>query len=97
MNGKLSPGLDPLGAREIARSRFAWRPVPVDAAAIERARRLMDLCSLGFWDSLIVAAANICEAETLLSEDLQAGLEIAGTRIVNPFLQRRSRFSSRTL
>jgi predicted nucleic acid-binding protein len=85
VTGKLSPGLDPQEAREIVRSFFAWRPVPVDAAAIERAWRLMDRFSLHFRDALIVAAANICEANTLLSEDLQAGLEIDGTRVVNPF------------
>jgi predicted nucleic acid-binding protein len=85
VTSKLSPGLDPLEAREIVRSLFAWRPMPVDAAAIERAWRLADRFSLHFWDALIVAAANLCEADTLLSEDLQAGLEIDGTRIVNPF------------
>jgi predicted nucleic acid-binding protein len=45
----------------------------------------VDRFSLHFWDALIVAAANICEAQVLLSEDLQAGLEIDGTLIVNPF------------
>ena len=47
---------------------------------------MIDRFSLHFWDALIVGAANLCEAHTLLSEDLQAGLEIDGTRIVNPFL-----------
>jgi predicted nucleic acid-binding protein len=85
VTGKLSPGLDPPEAREIVRSLFAWRPVPIDAAAIERAWRLMDRFSLHFWNALIVAAANLCEAEILFSEDLRAELEIDGTRIVNPF------------
>jgi predicted nucleic acid-binding protein len=85
VTGKLSPGLDPLEAREIVRSLFAWRPIPVDSASIERAWRLTDRFSLHFWDALIVAAANLCAADTLLSEDLEAGLEIDGTRIVNPF------------
>jgi predicted nucleic acid-binding protein len=85
VTGKLSPGLDPLEAREILRSLFAWRPLHVDSAAIERAWQLADRFSLHFWDALIVAAANLCEADTLLSEDLQAGMEIDGTRIMNPF------------
>jgi predicted nucleic acid-binding protein len=43
---KLSPGLAPQEAREIVRSLFAWRPVPVDSVAIERAWRLADRYSL---------------------------------------------------
>lgn len=82
---KLSPGLKSQEAREIARSLFAWKPAAVDSAAIERAWLLMDRFSLHFWDALIAATANLCEAEILLSEDLQSGLEIDGTRIVNPF------------
>lgn len=85
VTAKLSPGLDPQEAREIVRSLFAWRPVPLDHAAIERAWRLADRYSFSFWDALIVSAANLCEAEILLSEDLQGGLEIDGTRIENPF------------
>jgi predicted nucleic acid-binding protein len=85
VTGKLSPGLDPREAREVVRSLLAWQPLAIDTAAIERAWRLMDRFSLRFWDALIVAAANLCEAQTLLSEDLQAGLEIDGTRIANPF------------
>ena len=87
VTGKLSPGLDPRDARELVRSLCAWQPLAIDTNAIERAWRLMDRFSLHFWDALIVGAANLCEAHTLLSEDLQAGLEIDGTRIVNPFLE----------
>ena len=85
VTGKLSPGLDPREARELVRSLFAWQPLAIDTIAIERAWRLMDRFSLRFWDALIVAAASLCEAQILLSEDLQASLEIDGTRIVNPF------------
>ena len=86
VTAKLSPGLDARDARELVRSLFAWQPLAIDIAAIERAWHLMDRFSLHFWDALIVASANLCAAQILLSEDLQADLEIHGTRIVNPFL-----------
>jgi predicted nucleic acid-binding protein len=40
---------------------------------------------LSFWDALIVVAAEGSGAKTLYSEDLHAGQELLGVRIVNPF------------
>jgi predicted nucleic acid-binding protein len=51
-----------------------------------RATEIMELASVSFWDSLIVAAAEEAGAGVLLSEDLQHGQVIAGVRVVNPFL-----------
>lgn len=39
----------------------------------------------GFYDSLIVAAAQQSGARTLLTEDLQDGQQLNGLRISNPF------------
>jgi predicted nucleic acid-binding protein len=51
-----------------------------------RALRTLDEAhTLSFWDALIVEAARIAGASLLLSEDLQAGREIGGIRIRNPF------------
>jgi predicted nucleic acid-binding protein len=41
---------------------------------------------LGFYDSLIVAAALHARCKRLLSEDLQHGQNIEGLVITNPFL-----------
>jgi len=41
--------------------------------------------SLSFWDGLIVAAALAGECKTLLSEDMQDGLQIGALTIMNPF------------
>jgi len=40
---------------------------------------------LGWYDSLIVAAALEASCDTLLTEDLQDGREIEGLKIENPF------------
>jgi predicted nucleic acid-binding protein len=47
--------------------------------------RIEDEARIGFWDALIVASALKCRAERILSEDFNAGQEIAGIRIENPF------------
>ncbi|MGZ8805395.1 MAG: PIN domain-containing protein, partial [Microbacterium sp.] len=44
-----------------------------------------DRFGLSFWDSLIVAAAQMADCDLLLTEDLQHGLDIDGLRVVDPF------------
>jgi len=41
---------------------------------------------LSLWDSMIVAAAEQSAATELLTEDLNHGQIVAGTRIHNPFI-----------
>jgi len=82
---KLDPGMSADEAREDVRDLAAWRPVRVDESIVESAWRLEDRYQLSFWDALIVAAAQTMGCETLLTEDLQHGLEIDGLRIADPF------------
>jgi predicted nucleic acid-binding protein len=42
---------------------------------------------IGFYDSLIVAAAELGNADTLYTEDLSDGQKIRGVAITNPFPQ----------
>lgn len=72
--------------RAEVRDLMAWRPVVVDALILERGWKLQDRYQLSFWDALIVAAAKSAECGYLLTEDLQAGQELDGVRVVNPFL-----------
>lgn len=50
------------------------------------ALRIADRHRLSWYDSLIVAAAQEGNCDTLYSEDLNAGQEIDGVRVENPFL-----------
>lgn len=52
---------------------------------VSEAFRIEDESRIGFWDALIVASAMRAGAERILSEDLNAGLRIAGILIENPF------------
>jgi len=87
---KLRPGLPTEEARSDVRALFHWLTAVNPEAAIESAWVLQDHGSLSFWDALILSAAQAMECGFLLSEDLPAGQELAGVRVVSPFLARPS-------
>lgn len=68
------------------RDLLTWKPVPVSAGLLERSWKIQDRYQLSFWDSLIVAAAKSAFCRFLLTEDLQAGQDLDGLLVVNPFL-----------
>jgi predicted nucleic acid-binding protein len=63
----------------------AWPVTVTDFRAIRAAIELSVSSMLSFWDALIVVAAESSGARILYSEDMRAGQEILGVRIVNPF------------
>ena len=82
---RLEPGLDREVARSDIRSLLVWRPITLDAAVLEGAWATQDRHRLSFWDSLIVAAAQIGGCAYLLTEDLQDGQDLDGLEVVDPF------------
>jgi predicted nucleic acid-binding protein len=50
------------------------------------ANALLSNYNLQYFDALIITVAARAGATMLLSEDMQDGLEVAGLRVVNPFL-----------
>jgi predicted nucleic acid-binding protein len=65
---------------------LAWQPVTVVADILDRGWKLQDRYQLSFWDALIVAAAASIDCRYLLTEDLQAGQDLDGVLVINPFL-----------
>lgn len=55
-------------------------------ADLSAAQALLANFNLAFFDALIITVAARSGAKLLLSEDMQDGLEVAGLRIVNPFV-----------
>jgi predicted nucleic acid-binding protein len=78
-----------LSSREDARSEvrdlLAWNPIPMNAITLELGWKIQDRYKLSFWDALIVAAARQALCGYLLTEDLQAGQNIEGVVVVDPF------------
>lgn len=87
---KLRPGLPAEEARSDVRSLCHWLSAADPEAMIESAWTFQDLCSLSFWDALILGAAQAMSCRFVLSEDLPAGQELEGIRVVSPFLTRPS-------
>ena len=83
---KLKTEIHPSEAREIVGDIAAWRPIPVDLSVIRRAWSLEPRYALSWWDSLIVAAAQVSQCTVLLTEDLQHGQVFDSVRVVNPFV-----------
>ncbi len=64
------------------------RVVPLTTETHERGLALAERYGLSIYDALIVAAAALEGCDTLWSEDMHRGLQIAGgPRISNPFRQ----------
>ena len=82
---KLRPGLSEDAAWNDVEDLLSWDPVPVDGLVFRRAREVATSCSLAWWDAQIVAAAQVCDAEFLLTEDLQHGQDLDGLVVVDPF------------
>jgi hypothetical protein len=77
--------LRPEDAWDDVETLFAWRPVPADLTLLARGRTVQTRFQLSWWDSLVVAAAQIEGCRLLLSEDLQDGAHYAGVDVRNPF------------
>lgn len=82
---KLEPGMKQAAAWEDVRALMSWQPQPIDAALLQRAREVEQRHRLGWWDSLIVGAAQLQNCTVLLSEDLQDGGAYGGVTVRSPF------------
>jgi predicted nucleic acid-binding protein len=71
-------------ARERVRAYSSWVVSPTTPETVLRATEPSEAAEIGFWDALIVAAAEQSGADTLFCEDLNDGQVIAGVRVVNP-------------
>jgi predicted nucleic acid-binding protein len=83
---RFSPAMSPAEAEQYLITVF--RPllaVHSSPAIFMEALRITSKHRLGWYDSLIVAAALESQCDVLYTEDLQHGREIEGLRVQNPF------------
>jgi predicted nucleic acid-binding protein len=83
---KLRQPMAPQHARADVRDLSLWDPVQITTALIAHAWTVEDRFGFSWWDSLVVASAQLADADHLLSEDLQDGQNLDGVVVVNPFL-----------
>lgn len=80
--------VQPLGKDEAwadVQSFLAWDPQPIDTPVLESARKVEARFKLSWWDSLIVAAAQVQHCVLLLTEDLQDGAVYGSVTVRDPF------------
>jgi predicted nucleic acid-binding protein len=83
---KIVKPLSRLRAREIIRNYLVWTVHLNDAETVLLASEIEERNNLSFWDALIIAAAQLLQADKILTEDMNHGQRIEGILIVNPFL-----------
>lgn len=64
---------------------FVWRPQPVDETLFRHAREVEQRWRISWWDSMVVAAAQMQYCTLLLTEDLQDGMAFGSVTVRSPF------------
>src|SRR5262249_5385557 len=82
---KLVPRIDAADAWGDVEDLLSWQPAVLDDKLIRVARDVAQRHHLSWWDSMIVASAQIQDCRLLLSEDLQDGGDYGGVIVRNPF------------
>ena len=82
---KLTPRVPSGEAWDYVQELFAWQPQPVDAALLKRAHEIEQRWRLSWWDSMVVAAAQLQDCAILATEDLQDGMVFGLVTVRNPF------------
>lgn len=82
---KLKPGLAPEEAWDDVKNLLAWKPQEINRDLLVQAREVERRYRLSWWDSMIVAAAQLQHCTLLLTEDLQDGMVFDAVTVRNPF------------
>ena len=70
------------------RTLLYWEPQPLNGLVLNRGREIQLQYELSWWDSLIVAAAQLQGCDVIWTEDLQHGAQLGAVLVQNPFLLR---------
>jgi predicted nucleic acid-binding protein len=79
---------EPLTHEQAAALVESWLRFQVEETSVSLLRNAFATSvrwQVSYWDAAIVEAARSAGCPTLLSEDLQDGMDFAGVRVVNPF------------
>jgi predicted nucleic acid-binding protein len=82
---KLAPRIPGEAAWEEAARYFAWSPRGIDVALLACARDIERRYGISWWDSMVVAAAQLQDCVLLLTEDLQDGMVFGTLAVRSPF------------
>lgn len=69
----------------LVESWLRFRVQEISVRLLQDALATTNRWRISYWDASIVEAARAAGCSTLLSEDLQDGMDFAGVRVVDPF------------
>jgi predicted nucleic acid-binding protein len=72
-------------ASALVESWLRFRVEEISVSLLQNACATSARWKVSYWDAAIVEAARSAGCPTLLSEDLQNGMDFAGVRVVDPF------------
>ena len=76
-------------AAALIESWLRFRVQEITIAILQSALVLKDRYQISYWDAAVIEAARACGCTELYSEDLAAGCDYTGVRVVNPFVMTR--------
>jgi predicted nucleic acid-binding protein len=79
------PGIDADAAWDEARRYMAWTPLPTDEALLRGTREVERRFKLSWWDSMVVAAAQLQDCAIIATVDLEDGTAFGAIKVRNPF------------
>ena len=82
---RLRPPVSTDDAWNDVKSLLAWQPQSFDAALLQRARGIELRHRLNWWDSMMVAAAQLQDCAVLLTEGLPDGAAFGSVTVRSPF------------
>ena len=85
LNRRESPGLASDAVWEHVAKYLAWKPRAIDEELFGLARQVAQRFRISWWDSMVVAAAQLQDCEILLTEDLQDGGHYGTVTVRSPF------------
>lgn len=68
-----------------ASSYLAWNPRVIDEELLKATVQVERRFKISWWDSMVVAAAQLQDCGVLLTEDLQDGMAFGGVTVRSPF------------
>jgi predicted nucleic acid-binding protein len=84
---KLKPAFPPDEAWEAVHNLLAWEPQPIDRSLLLLAREIERRHRLSWWDSMIIAAAELQNCAVVMTEEMQHGLVCGTVTVRNPFAE----------
>jgi predicted nucleic acid-binding protein len=69
----------------LVESWLRFRVQEISVQVLRNALATRERWTISYWDAAIVEAARAAGCSTLLTEDLQHGMDFAGVRVENPF------------